>query len=93
MELYRYIRSIGTNFFDSKIILKKFTVILETEKGYWFNDYGKKRWVSKLSKKRYCYPTIEEAKINFIKRTKRCEKIQRINLEKTLNFLLLSKDL
>jgi len=52
----------------------------ETEKGYWigwyaFNNRIKLReqaqWVSKTAKKRYAYPTKQEALTNFIKRTTR----------------------
>jgi len=55
----------------------------ETLKGYWIgyglaqkHTYkGMSRWVSKSGKKRYAYPSKEEALINFIKRTSRRIKI------------------
>lgn len=62
----------------------KFPVISETEYGYWvpkgyfryFVGYdpskydGEKRWVSKGGKKRFAYPTKEEALVNYIARKK-----------------------
>lgn len=55
----------------------KFTPISETPCGYWIqpNPYCKKKWVSKTGKKRYAYPTIQEARVNFIKRTEKRLKI------------------
>ena len=55
----------------------------ETPKGYWIgyghpdNGYvkGDSIWVSKTSKKRYAYPTKEEALFNYIKRTEMRRKI------------------
>lgn len=50
-----------------RIELMEFTVTKETPKGYWFTMgeiYGihsPAKWASKESKKRYCYPTKEEA--------------------------------
>ena len=50
---------------DIKIRLEVFYTVKETPKGYWvISSYipdSKKRWVSKTSTKRYCYPTKEEA--------------------------------
>jgi len=51
----------------------------ETPKGYWIgyghpdNGYNKgdSFWVSKTAKKRYAYPTKQEALTNYIKRTER----------------------
>lgn len=62
-----------------KLELKEFDVIKETSKGYWIghiNQYGivyidLKRWISKTSKKRFAYPTKEEALNNFILRTEK----------------------
>jgi len=54
----------------------------ETPKGYWIG-YGycepdklrsHSRWVSKNGKKRYAYPTKEEALVNYIKRTEKRKK-------------------
>lgn len=39
----------------------KFKVVKETPKGYWIDEFGFKRWISKTGKKRYAYPTMIEA--------------------------------
>ena len=61
-------------FIDPKIRCMEFLVISETEKGYWISESGfeyGKRWVSKTSRKKYAYPTKEQAWENFLKRTER----------------------
>lgn len=50
-------------------LLEKFTVIKETPKGVWLAtewspDYPFK-WVSKTSRKRFAYPTLEEAQYSY----------------------------
>jgi hypothetical protein len=68
--------------------LRKFFLIKETTKGYWigYNRLQKYKWISKTSKKRFAYPTIEEAKINFIKRKESQIKIltSQLKVAKTL---------
>ena len=46
-----------------EVQLRTFIVKKETPKGYWLypDNCGRERWVSKTSKKRYAYPTKEEA--------------------------------
>lgn len=64
------------------IKLLKFETLKETPKGYWIipfkyfrypmNDEYRmrhKKWISKTSRKRYAYPTKEEALFNYQKRT------------------------
>jgi hypothetical protein len=60
------------------MVLSTFNLHKETPKGYWIGyghpDNGLQshsRWVSKTAKKRYAYPTKEEALTNYIKRTER----------------------
>ena len=69
--------------------LMEFNLHKETPKGYWIGyghlSYGywtgrpnlrsNSRWVSKTARKRYAYPTKEEALQNYIKRTERRIKI------------------
>lgn len=54
------------------IELKEYDMLKETLKGYWIGhkEFPKlsKTWVSKTSKKKFAYPTKEEALTNFIKR-------------------------
>lgn len=64
-----------------QLLLRKFTVLRETPKGHWviesYNPYCPemnelyKKWVSKTSIKRFCYPTTEQAFIAFHKRKER----------------------
>lgn len=62
---------------NPSLILHTYSLHKETPKGYWigyghpFNGYQGEysRWVSKTARKRYAYPTKEEALHNFIKRT------------------------
>jgi hypothetical protein len=63
---------------NPKLELRTYNLFKETPKGYWIGygntNYGHfywKKWVSKTTKKRFAYPTEEEALINFIKRTER----------------------
>jgi len=57
------------------IELRTYNLFRETPKGHWIGydflyqglrSHGK--WVSKTAKKRYAYPTKQEAMVNFIKR-------------------------
>lgn len=68
-------------FIRSKLTCKVYYLHKETPKGYWIGigqppkpgelSSSWRKWIPKESKKRYAYPTREEAIINFIKRTKR----------------------
>ncbi len=87
MEFYRYEISTyvsmsdygyGTDYLSyNRLNLITLNLHKETPKGYWIG-YGDKtglfstsKWVSKTGKKRYAYPTKEEALVNFTKRTER----------------------
>lgn len=71
-----------------KIGLRTYNLFRETQKGYWIGYgrvrqgimRGQARWVSKTSKKRFAYPTKEEALQNFLKRTERRVKILKYQL-------------
>lgn len=81
----------------TKLVVREFNLIKETPKGYWisygaFTYYrGKGRWVSKTSKKRYAYPTKEEALNNYIKRTERRIKYLKTDLDACESGLRLAK--
>lgn len=73
-EFYRY--EIDNTLESVRIELRTFEFFKETPTGYWikFKGYSHsmwKKWIPKISKKRYAYPTKKEAKINFIRRTER----------------------
>lgn len=69
MKFYRYD---DTVYADIGVRVNKFEyeLIRETPKGYWINAYGEK-WISKTAKKRFAYPTEEEALESFKARKKR----------------------
>jgi len=92
-----------------KIELTTLNLHKETPKGYWIGyghpDNGLQshsRWVSKTAKKRYAYPTKEEALFNYIKRTEKRIKILKGQLKEceyglmnanAMNKILLNKSL
>ena len=61
------------------IELREYDILKETLKGYWIGHKEfpelSKLWVSKTSKKKFAYPTKDEALINFTKRTEKRIKI------------------
>lgn len=66
------------SFPNPKLELRTYDLIKETEKGYWIgykNFSSWKKWIPKISKRRFAYPTKQEAMKNFITRTKRRIKI------------------
>lgn len=71
MKFYRYNDTLCANV-GVRIYLYEFNMIQETPKGYWIGYYNKKeKWVSKTAKKRYAYPTKEEALASFKARKER----------------------
>lgn len=68
---------------NPRVMLNTYNLHKETPKGYWIghglhcpdNLRGNSRWVSKTGKKRFAYPTKEEALHNFILRKERQLKI------------------
>lgn len=86
--------SLLSSFPDPKLTLIEFNLYKETPKGYWIG-YGnlsnlyeglslrnQSRWIPKASKKRYAYPTKEEALNYFIIRTQR--RLEHAEYEKNL---------
>lgn len=75
MLFYRYDSYLwNTDFLGNvniKIVLTTFDMIRETPKGYWIDDNIREKWVSKTAKKRYAYPSKEEAMKSFLARKKR----------------------
>ena len=64
---------VSPSFPNPTVELREFDLLKETPKGYWIGDKrlyfaNFKKWVSKTSRKRFAYPTKEEALTNFIKR-------------------------
>lgn len=74
MELYRYERGYynAATLDAPYLFLDTIQVIGETKCGYWIETYTGKRWVASTGKKRYAYPTKQEAYDSFIARTHRC---------------------
>lgn len=71
MELYRYVNRYG------ELVLRTFPILKETRSGCWIDTpplpfpSDRKRFVNSHAKKRFAYPTKEEALVNFIARTER----------------------
>jgi len=64
---------------------RTYDVLKETPKGYWINLWSfeyEKKWVSKEAKKRFAYPTREEAMTNFKARKGRQIQILESQLKK-----------
>lgn len=73
MKFYRYYNQ------NSDVILEQFKLLKETPAGYWiipeyqdpveamvnFRDAWYRKWISKTSRKRFAYPTKEEALVSF----------------------------
>lgn len=84
MKFYRYEETVAN--IGVKVNKIEYLLFKETPKGYWIRktwdtkaEY--KRWVSKTAKKRYAYPTKEEAMIAFKARKKRQVQILKANIE------------
>lgn len=83
--------------------LREYNLFKETPKGYWigYGNYSvgypignlksNAHWVSKTAKKRYAYPTKEEALNNYIKRTERRIKILQYQIDSCKISLNLAK--
>lgn len=57
---------------DVKVTLFGFEVLKETPKGVWISPFGiGRRWINSTGRKRYAYPTIEEAALSFQHRQSR----------------------
>jgi hypothetical protein len=90
--LYRYDDHQVASFEDeigrTAIYLSEHQVEKETPKGYWIGSYGK-IWVSKTAKKRYAYPTKDEAWKSFQARKQRQIKLlsARLNIAKKASLL------
>ena len=79
MKFYRYYNQ------GIDVVLEKFKLLKETPAGYWiipeyqdpveplvmFKDTWYRKWISKTSRKRFAYPTKEEALDSFKMRKKR----------------------
>lgn len=66
-----------------KLCFEEYNIIKETEKGFWIHVPGDNRkWVSKTAKKRFAYPTKEEAIIAFKHRKLSHVRHARKNLER-----------
>ncbi len=83
--LYRYERGLYDEFHPI-IHLEKFPITRETAKGFWIIVFTEDVWVSSKARKRYAYPTKEEAFLNFQKRTKRCILILKSQLRRAEAF-------
>ena len=80
MEYYRYEAvNYGTTV---NLRLETYRVVKETPCGYWvqLGGWDRKRWVSKTSRKRHCYPSKEGAMASYQARKTRHLQILRAQL-------------
>lgn len=92
-KLYRYERWVGEYIADGVLKLRSYTINSETLEGYWINLPGwpyKSKWVSKTAKKRFAYPTEQEALNAFIARTKRCKLLSEYQIKHCNHYLNLA---
>lgn len=83
MQFYRYENY--QTYDGTRIMERTFNLIRETPCGYWiseggWNISGKHKWVSKTSRKRFAYPSKEEALTSFKARKHRQTEILRAQL-------------
>lgn len=96
-HLYRYVDSRCPHLDEwdnlshttSHIYLKTYEITSTTPCGYNINMYGMRKWVSNSSKKRFAYPTIEEAWKSFRIRKARQQKILKEQLKQVESVLAL----
>lgn len=103
MIFYRYIlvqyvtKDSDGEYIESKhpsptLTLIEYNLISETPKGYWIGSFGyKEKWIPKISRKRFAYPTKKEALHNFVKRTEKRIKILDFQLSSCIIGLSLAK--
>ena len=71
-HLYRFEDSVTS--LGVRVDRRKFKVIEETPCGYWvrlFESSDDKKWVSKVAKKRFAYPVLDDAITSFKARKRR----------------------
>jgi hypothetical protein len=83
---------------NPQLQVNEYDLLKETPKGYWIgygsmgvSRYNWKKWVSKTSRKRFAYPTKEEALENYIKRTEKRLKILEWQVEECKIGIMLAK--
>ena len=85
MKFYRYEETRVANI-GVRVHLREWKLLKETPKGYWIvpewdDSAYHKKWVSNSSKKRFAYPSEEDAMKNFIARKKRQIEILKYKLK------------
>jgi len=96
MKFYRY--EPITTWAGTEVHLCEFVLLKETKHGYWIIPESikgslswlwyvesNKKWIPKESKKRYAYPTKEQALVGYIKRSERRIKILKGQLSDTIS--------
>lgn len=75
MKLYRYDAHFTGSDWNTQVHVHcyDFNVIRETPCGYWIENFSAllPKWVSKTGKKRYAYPTKDEARASYYARKQR----------------------
>lgn len=97
MKFYRY-EEVNYHQIGIRVHERVFELIKETPKGYWINlfpdmGWNEKKWVSSNAKKRYAYPTKEEALSSFLARKRRQIEILEAQLSNARMALMKGKEL
>lgn len=88
---YRYEDPESSN---DPIYLSRYEVLKRTEKGVWINHYSTKhgKFILNDSHKQFACPTIEEAKVSYIKRKERQVKILAAQHDRAVESLRAAKE-
>ena len=93
-ELYRYDTDLSTEDFEPTPCLTAYKVKKETEKGYWIQNFSRKRFVLKGGNgKRFAYESKELALNGFIKRKERQIEINKVMMARAKKQMEVAKDL
>lgn len=85
-KLYRC--EVNHQAYGAPLDFSSYPVLRTTPKGYWIAEYGNwigdspEKWVSATARKRFAYPTKEEAFYNYLRRTQRYIKILKAQTRK-----------
>ena len=88
MEIYRYEKQCcleelrgWENENNVEVVLKEYSIIRDTPKGYVIKIGQKERWVSATGKKRFAFKDKKDALTNFITRTNKSILIMKHNID------------
>ncbi len=66
---------------NSFLFASEYAIIRTTPKGVWVQAWGVKKFILNNARKRFAYPTLEEAKVSFIARRRKYVQILEAKIE------------